>query len=71
MNAAQWAAVTVVLAVTLGGVWAYTAGDRRVATGFAGIALLGAICLSISLWGPHADEQNRAPRGWQTAPLKP
>ncbi len=71
MTIAQWAAVAVIAAVIFAGVWAYAFGDRRVAYAYAGLALLAALCISISLWGPHAGEHQDAPGGWHTAPLKP
>lgn len=58
MSVPQWAAAGVIFACLLGGLWAYAAGDRRVAKGFAALALLGIACLSIGIWGPHAGEHH-------------
>ena len=71
MNTAEWVAVGVVIGATLGGTFAFLAGDRRRGWAFTALGLLGAVCLSIGLWGPHAGEHPDEPGAGLTAPLKP
>jgi hypothetical protein len=60
-----------VITGAIGGVWAYTGGDRRLSRAYTGLALFAALCLSISVWVPNAGTTQSVPGAGLTAPLKP